>query len=327
MNLKLTIAIPNYNGGENLKRAIISCRQVRLDPQKFEILVVDNQSTDNSIQIVNELKNEFPNIRLWQNQTNVGRIQNWNVCLDKSEGQYLIFLFTNDMINKNNNIDEVINILDSDDSISLSISALLKREVGIEYIKKKYFDKTIKCPSYEFTQSAITRGMFPFGTIESIIYRLEDIRQTQSYFIERLPINADEVFSYRLSIKRKYILFNPVPQIVWDLTKNRFHGKMKFKEEFKEHVETIETIRKISNLKINYGLLLTYRFINLLKYSFHSNENNTKLWRYLFSELVKNRCFFVVDHMLLKTLFEKLSSKKDADDLVFRNIIAKCIKS
>lgn len=327
MKLKLTIAIPNYNGGENLRQAIISCREVHLDPQKFEILVVDNQSTDNSIQIVNELKNKFPNIKLWQNQTNVGRIQNWNICIDKSEGRYLIFLFTNDMINKDNNIDEVINVLDSDDSISLSISAFLKRDRGIEYIKKKYFDKIIKCPSYEFTQSAISRGMLPFGTIESIIYRVDDIRQSKSYFIERLPINADEVFSYILAIKRKYILFNPEPQIVWDLTKNRFHSKMKFKEEFKEHAEATEIIRDIGNLKINYSLLFTYRFINLLKYSLNSKENNTKLWRYLFSELVNKRCFFVVDHILIKTLFKKLVSKMDADDLVFRNIITQHIKN
>lgn len=326
MKLKLTIAIPNYNGGENLKRAITSCKYVRLDPRDFEILVVDNKSTDNSIQIVNELKNEFPNIRLWQNQTNVGRIQNWNTCLAKSEGKYLILLFTNDMINKNNNINEIINILDSDESISLSISALLKKETEIERVKKNYFDKAIICPSYEFTQSAITRGMFPFGTIESIIYRLEDIRQTQNYFIDSLPINADEIFSYALAIKRKNILFNPSPQIVWDLTKTRFHGKMKFEEEFKEHTEAIEAIRKIGNLKINYGLLITYRFINLLKYSFNSNEKNAKLWRYLFSELVKKRCFFAVDRILIKTLFEKLTSKSDADDLVFRNIIASCIR-
>lgn len=326
MKLRLTIAIPNYNGGENLRRAIESCRYIKLNLEDYDILVVDNKSTDNSIQIVNELKKDFPNIRLWENEKNVGRIQNWNVCLDKSEGKFLILLFTNDTISKDNNIHEVVSVLDSDASISLAISALVKRESHTEYIKKKYFDESIKCPSFEFTKDSITRGMFPFGTIESIIYRIEDVRNSNSRFIEKLPINADEVFSYALAIKRKYILFNPSPQIIWDLTQNRFHGKMKFEDEFKEHIEAIEMIKNIGNLKINYGLLLTYRLVNLLKYSVNSNQKNLKMWRYLFSEMMSKKCFFVVDQMLIKTLFKKLrSAKDDADDIFFKNIIAKYV--
>jgi len=326
MELKLTVAIPNYNGGENLRRAIESCKHIKLNADDYEILVVDNKSTDNSVQIINELKKELPNIRLWENERNVGRIQNWNVCLEKCKGKFLILLFTNDSISKENNIHEVMGILDLDESISLSISALVKRESDREYIKKKYFDKLIKCPSFKFTEDSITRGMFPFGSIESIIYRVDDIRISNSTFVEQLPINADEVFSYALAIKRKYILFNPHPQIVWDLTQSRFHGKMKFQDVFKEHIEAIEMIKNIGNLKINYGLLLTYRLVNLLKYSVNSNKKNSEMWRYLFFEMMAKRCFFTFDFILIKTLFEKLQNAKgDTDDVFFKNIISKCI--
>ena len=77
MNItKLTVAIPNYNGGNNLKRAIESCRNIKFTKKNYEILVVDNKSTDNSLQIVDNLKEEFPNLRLIKNETNVGRIKN-----------------------------------------------------------------------------------------------------------------------------------------------------------------------------------------------------------------------------------------------------------
>ena len=114
MKPKLTIAIPNYNGGENLRRAIRSCSTIDLNSDEFEILVIDNKSTDKSIEIVNELKIKIPNIKLWQNEKNVGRIQNWNICLRKAKGDYLILLFTNDLINEDNNISEVIKILDDE---------------------------------------------------------------------------------------------------------------------------------------------------------------------------------------------------------------------
>jgi glycosyltransferase involved in cell wall biosynthesis len=325
MALRLTIAIPNYNGGENLRRAIRSCKYIRLNQKDFEILVIDNKSTDDSIQVVNALKNEFSNIRIWQNDANVGRVQNWNVCLDKAKGKYLVLLFTNDLIGNDNNIHEVLDTLDADESISLVISALVKKEMHSERIKKKYFDKPVKCPSLDFTKNTITRGMFPFGTIESIIYRTEDIHDSNTRFMEKLPINADEVFSYTLAIRRKYILFNPYPQIIWDLTQNRFHGKMKVEDEFKEHAEAIEMIKKIDNMKVNYGLLFTYRLVNLLKYSINSSQKNFRMWGHLFSEMISRRCFFVADTILIKTLLGKLSNpKKDADDIFFKNIITKC---
>ena len=49
---KLSIVIPNYNGGENLKRSIESCKTIQITEDNYEILIVDNKSTDNSVNIV-----------------------------------------------------------------------------------------------------------------------------------------------------------------------------------------------------------------------------------------------------------------------------------
>ena len=64
---RLTIAIPNYNGGKNLLRAIESCQRISLPLNEFEILVVDNCSTDNSMTITDELKNKFSNLKFKKN--------------------------------------------------------------------------------------------------------------------------------------------------------------------------------------------------------------------------------------------------------------------
>ena len=80
--LKLTIAIPTFNGGKNLERAINSCKNIKLPSDKYEILVVDNCSTDESISNVKELRKKNGNLILIENQENVGRIKNWNVCID-----------------------------------------------------------------------------------------------------------------------------------------------------------------------------------------------------------------------------------------------------
>ena len=327
--LKLTIAIPNYNGGENLKRAIESCGTIKIPENDYEILIVDNKSTDNSIKIANEMKIKFTNIRIVQNEKNLGRIQNWNISIEKAKGKYLIFLFANDLINEKNNIHESLQNLDSDQTISICMSALLKKEKSRQYIKKAYFDKIIKCSSKKFALNCLNRGLLPFGPIQSIIYRLDDIMDNKNKFLEEFPINADEIFSFEEACKRENIAFNPHPQITWDLTQSRFHGKVKIEEEFKEHSDTIEIIKNKTNLDVNYGLISTYRAINLIKFSaknFHHKNGKKEAITHLLSKIKESGTFFNTDKILIKTLFDKLkNSDKDADDLLHKLIITRSI--
>jgi glycosyltransferase involved in cell wall biosynthesis len=326
---KLTIAIPNYNGGENLKNAIKSCRAIQIPQNDYEILIVDNKSADNSVDVVNEMKKKFTNIRLVENKKNLGRIQNWNVSIEKAHGKYLIFLFSNDLINEKNNIHELLQNLDSDETISISMSSLVKKERDKQYVKKAYFDRIVKCPSKEFAINCLNRGLLPFGPIQSIIYRLDDIRNNKNKFLEELPINADEVFSFEEACKRENIMFNPQPQITWDLTQNRFHGKMKIQDEFKEHSDTVEIIKNKTNLDVNYGLISTYRAINLIKFSaknLQHKHGKKEAITHLLSKMKENKTFFNTDKILIKTFFDKLKeSDKDADDLLHKLIITKCI--
>ena len=213
---RLTIAIPNYNGGKNLQRAIESCKKIKIPLEDYEILIADNCSTDNSIDIINELNNEFSNLTLIENKENVGRIQNWNVCLENAKGKFLIFLFYNDIISDQNNIHEILEILDKDEKISIGFSSLLKKEIDNSYIKKSFSDKIIECSSKLFAQECLNRGLLPFGPIQSIIYRMDDISKDQNNFLTNMPINADEIFTYKEACKREKILFNPNPQIICD---------------------------------------------------------------------------------------------------------------
>jgi glycosyltransferase involved in cell wall biosynthesis len=323
---KLSIVIPNYNGGKNLKRSIESCKTIQITEDNYEILIVDNKSTDNSINIVTEMKKKINNIRLIENEKNLGRIQNWNVGIEKADGDYLIFLFANDLINEKNNVHEVIEKLDSDKTISICISALLKKEESKQYVKKAYFDEIVKCSAKKFASNCLNRGLLPFGPIQSIIYRLADIRSNKNKFLEEFPINADEIFSFIETCKRESIMFNPNPQITWDLTQNRFHGKMKVEDELKEHSQTIEIIKDKTNLDVNYGLISTYRAISLIKFSaknFQDKNSKKETITYILSQIPSA---VNSDRILIKTLFNKLkNSDTDADDLLHKLIITKSI--
>ena len=327
--LKLTIAIPTFNGGKNLERAINSCKNIQLSSDEYEILVVDNCSTDESISNVKELRKQISNLVLIQNQENVGRIQNWNVCIDKSTGKFLIFLFSNDTINEENNIHECLKKLNSDESISIGFASLFKKEIENSYLKKSFSSDIIECKSECFSKECLNRGLLPFGPIQSIIYRTDDIKKDNNRFLVDMPINADEIFTYKEALKRKKILFTPSPQITWDLTQGRFHGQMKIQDEFKEHSETLRIISECTGIKVDYGLVSTYRAINLLKFTTGNFKSDGKkvATKHLFTKMKESKSFFNADKILIKTFFNKLkNSDKDADDILYTEIINKCSK-
>ena len=327
---RLTIAIPNFNGGEKLKKAIISCKLIKIPQDEFDVLVVDNKSTDNSLEIVDELKNEFPNLRLIKNQDNVGRIQNWNACIKNCNSKYITFLFINDLISKHNNIDQILEILDSDDSISLSLSPVIKKENTTEYVKRKYFDNPVKCSSKKISEYSLKRGLFPFGFIESNIYRVEDIKNAKNYFLDDFPFNADEIFSYSQVVMREYVLFNHQPQIEWLIVEDRTFRKMRLEDEIQEYYKTIEVIERNMHLDIDYGLVSTYRLFNFIKYfskNFRRQGQRNRIFFYILSQMKKKNSFFAVDSLLFKIIFKKLKeTDKEMEDLLFKEIITKCVE-
>ena len=328
---RLTIAIPNFNGGEKLKKAVTSCKLIKMPQNEFDILIVDNKSTDNSFEIIDELKKEFPNLRVIKNQENVGRIQNWNICIKNCNSKYMTFLFINDLISKHNNIEQIIEILDSDDSISLSLSPVIKKENTTEYLKRKYFDNPVKCSSKKIAEYSLKRGLFPFGFIESNIYRVEDIKNTKNYFLDDFPFNADEIFSYSQVVIREHVLFNHQPQIEWLIVEDRTFGKTKLEDEIQEYYKTIEIIERNMDLNINYGLVSTYRLFNFIKYfskNFRKQGQRNHIFFYILSQMKKKNSFFTVDSLLFKIIFKKLKeTDKEMEDLLFKEIITKCVKS
>ena len=327
---RLTIAIPNFNGGEKLKKAVTSCKLIKMPQNEFDILVVDNKSTDNSFEIIDELKKEFPNLRVIKNQENVGRIQNWNICIKNCNSKYMTFLFINDLISKHNNIEQIIEILDSDDSISLSLSPVIKKENTTEYLKRKYFDNPVKCSSKKIAEYSLKRGLFPFGFIESNIYRVEDIKNTKNYFLDDFPFNADEIFSYSQVVIREHVLFNHQPQIEWLIVEDRTFGKTKLEDEIQEYYKTIEIIERNMDLNIDYGLVSTYRLFNFIKYfskNFRKQGQRNHIFFYILSQMKKKNSFFTVDSLLFKIIFKKLKeTDKEMEDLLFKEIITKCVK-
>lgn len=98
MDELVSILIPNYNSEKYIKKTINSA--VRQTYSNIEIIVVDNMSTDNSWDIIKNCAAKDERIKIYQNKKNIGPVKNWKRCLDKANGIYAKFLWSDDQISK-----------------------------------------------------------------------------------------------------------------------------------------------------------------------------------------------------------------------------------
>jgi glycosyltransferase involved in cell wall biosynthesis len=218
--LLLTIAIPTYNGGDNLIRAIQSCNYVDLPPEEYEILIVDNCSSDGSIEKVQELTSYFQNIRLYRNEKNIGRIGNWNRCLDLAQGRYLLFLFSNDYINRGFSFKKIIEIALSENYPTVMFNTLYsngsKSRVFYHYIPGRWELK-------DFIERYFVKNMASLGILQSHLFDLSIIKKKNIRFNSNIDRTTDRVFIFDVINSRGYFYFLNEVGTVWSLTKNRYH--------------------------------------------------------------------------------------------------------
>ena len=105
--MKLSIIIPHHNGEDLLHNCLESLLN-NISIQDFEIIVVDNGSTDDSAE---KAKENFPSINLLKSEKNLGYSGGCNLGAKDSKGEYIIFL-NNDTFHAKNWIEELIKFLD-----------------------------------------------------------------------------------------------------------------------------------------------------------------------------------------------------------------------
>jgi len=94
-----SILIANFNNGQYIAEAIESIiRQTYTD---WEIIIVDDCSTDNSIEKINSYLKQNKNIKLFQNTINQGCGYTKNQCIEFASGDICGFLDPDDTLEKN----------------------------------------------------------------------------------------------------------------------------------------------------------------------------------------------------------------------------------
>jgi len=87
--MKLSIIIVSWNVAGKLKENLKAIYSSDLEKSDFEVFVVDNNSKDNTVDIV---KKEFPQVKLIANFENLGFAKANNQAIKQARGKYILLL-------------------------------------------------------------------------------------------------------------------------------------------------------------------------------------------------------------------------------------------
>jgi glycosyltransferase involved in cell wall biosynthesis len=120
----VSICIPTFNA----VRWILVCLESALAQTypRLEVLIIDDGSTDETVEVIRSVDDE--RIRLLVNEQNIGLAQNWNKCVGMSRGNFIKFLFHDDILYPEC-VERMMRLLLSNENVGLVFSP---RDVIVE---------------------------------------------------------------------------------------------------------------------------------------------------------------------------------------------------
>lgn len=197
----VSILIPVYNRRNIIEFTINSA--LNQTYKNYEIIIVDNHSSDGTYEFLREEYSNREKVKLYQNAVNVGPVNNWKICLQYASGEYIKFLWSDDIIEKDF-LEKTVNILKANRKIGLVYSNVNwtmygkhKECTGIKlYIKRivnLFFGHQIyKYSSYSIGKSApYDRSKY----LNGIFYKLYDVPVSAScaLFRKKDVVIQDEI--------------------------------------------------------------------------------------------------------------------------------------
>jgi len=180
-NIILTIAIPTFQGAKTIRETLESI--IIQITEDIEILIIDNASTDNTKDIVNEFLNKHYHIHYLRNEKNVGLDANYDLAIKNANGEF-VWLFSDDDVLLDNSISSVIRL--------------------INLIDESYGAILIDCIMYNFKKQKVLIDGVNVNNKQFIVSKEENIYKTAAKdmigIISTLLIRKDIIKNVDLSI-------------------------------------------------------------------------------------------------------------------------------
>lgn len=257
---ELSIIIPAYNVENYIKECIDSVLNQNL--KDYEIIIVNDGSTDKTAEIIEVYKN-IENIKVI-NQKNMGLSAARNEGLKNAIGKYILFLDSDDFIEK--------------DAISECINYIKEKKLDIlafnywNYFNEKniYLEKRLKIEKeifsgLDYLKFNLSFKSYPMAWLN--IYSHEFLYKNKLFFKEGI-LHEDVEFNVRLLTKVEKMSFLDVPLIYYrhregSITKKRLRRRESYIEILKTYLKEMDEIedKELIQLLYNYMFYISKNII------------------------------------------------------------------
>jgi len=217
---KVAIVIVNWNKKEYLLNILNSLKHI--DYNDYDFIVVDNASTDGS---VDALRESFPEMNLIINEENLGGAGGFNTGMRYalSENKYkYIWLLDNDAVVEPDTLSELVSVMEEDDNVGIAGSMILNpdnKELIVEVgLHIDWHTGVVKPFMENYRLSDVNPGVYEVDYVAacSALIRVDSLKNTdlmdERYFI--WWDDADLGFSIRCGGKKavgvtKSVVYHP----------------------------------------------------------------------------------------------------------------------
>lgn len=198
--MDLTIIIPVYNVGNHLSRCLDSIFVGNTMDGDFEVIAVDDGSSDNSYDILQEYASRYKQLKIYH-QENQGSSVARNKALDVATGKYIMFVDSDDFVEQ-----DCINTI-LQEALTTDIDVLF---FDFNVISENGVVKSSSCPCFAeneiFTGEEYILRKSDIGSPWKSLYRRELINELGLRFYPGI-IHQDTEFLLRLFPFVKRILY------------------------------------------------------------------------------------------------------------------------
>jgi glycosyltransferase involved in cell wall biosynthesis len=259
-DLKISYVMPVYNGEKFIEKSLSSILKQKIKP--YEIIIIDDASTDNSYKILSKYQKRFQNIKLFRNNKNLGEYQTTKELLRKANGDFVKVLHQDDGIYENYALEiSQINNIYKYSFIVNDYTYITEKNIISNYLKKIWNNFKLdpnKLNKEDLLKFLLISGNY-FGGPSNVLFNREKLLKIYySQYVEKL-ISQNLFYGYDYYLFLKLLEGGEVYVLFKDLSFRVEHSKN-------------QTANNISSLFRVAG------YYNILKiFENHLNEREKKL--------------------------------------------------
>lgn len=293
----LSIIVPVYNVENYLERCILSILNQDIPHDMYEIIIINDGSTDNSYNIAKQLERKHNNIRVFT-QKNKGLSGARNAGLKKAIGKYIMFVDSDDYLNKNK-IKKIIKCAEEYDLDICAYTMKVLRPNGSYHIGGIQPLETNRVYS---GKEALLKGLI-IASVCINLYRKNFLEENHLFFTEGLT-KEDVDFNSRAYIFVKRIMFTDVCAYTYYWNDNSLNRSTNYAKVYKSIIDELHVIANIreyinkKNIPIELNNLYSKRFNSLIisyMLKFICNKSIPKEIVYDFIKISKNYGFYPIN--------------------------------